>query len=127
MGKFTNHTNKLLIASNEPLSNSTSNGRTLRNLLLDIPKEQIAQFYIHGTPDLSVCSTLYSVTDRDALNAFLLKIFIAKMLTGFRICVVLFLQKLQIVLQVVDPFWYMQEPPDNKKRNPHNYVSIKFQ
>lgn len=22
---------------------------------------------------------------------------------------------------------YMQEPPDNKKRNPHNYVSIKFQ
>jgi len=64
---------QLLIISNEPLSNSTSNGRTLRNLLLNIPKEQKAQFYIHGEPDEEACSTFYKVSDRDALNAFLFK------------------------------------------------------
>ena len=62
---------KILIFANESVSNSSSNGRTLRNFLLDISKEQIAQFYIHGEPDYSVCSSYYQVSDRDALNAFL--------------------------------------------------------
>ena len=64
---------KILIISNEPLSNTYSNGRTLRNFLLNIPKEQIAQFFLHGQPDLEVVSHFYKVTDMDALNAFLMR------------------------------------------------------
>ena len=64
---------KVMIISNEPLSNTSSNGRTLRNFFLDFPKEQIAQFYIHGEPDGGVCSSYYQVSDRDALNAVLFR------------------------------------------------------
>jgi len=64
---------KILIISNESVSNANSNGRTMRNLLLTIPKENLAQFYLHGTPDREICTTYYRVSDRDALNAFLFK------------------------------------------------------
>lgn len=64
---------KILVVSNEALANTSSNGRTLRNFLLNIPKEQLAQFYIHGEPDDGVCSDFYRVSDKDALNAFLFK------------------------------------------------------
>lgn len=64
---------KVLIISNEPLSNRYSNGRTLRNLLLTIPKEQIAQFFLHGTPDEQIVSAFYQVSDKDALNALLMR------------------------------------------------------
>ncbi len=64
---------KLLIISNEPLSNTSSNGRTLRNFLLEIPKDQKAQFYIHGDPDKEACSNFYRISDKDALNAFFFK------------------------------------------------------
>ena len=64
---------KILIISNEPISNTSSNGRTLRNFLLDIPKEQIAQFFLHGTPDEQSVSSFYQVSDNDALNALLMR------------------------------------------------------
>lgn len=64
---------RILIISNEALADRSSNGRTLKNLLLYIPKEYLAQFYIHGTPDPEACSCYYRVSDKDALNAFLLK------------------------------------------------------
>lgn len=64
---------KVLIVANEPLSNASANGRTLRNFLLNVPKEHIAQFYIHGTPDAVACSNYFQVSDRDALDAFLFK------------------------------------------------------
>lgn len=63
--------NKILIISNEPLSESSANGRTMRNLLLNIPSENLAQFYLHGIPDREACGSFYCVSDRDALHAFL--------------------------------------------------------
>lgn len=63
---------KVLIISNDCISNVTSNGRTLRNFLLGYPCENLAQFCIHDTaPDYTVCKNYYRVSDRDALNAFL--------------------------------------------------------
>ena len=65
---------RLLIVSNCCLSNSTSNGRTLKNFLIGWPKDKLAQFCIHfDDPDYSMCSNYYRVSDRDALNAFKLK------------------------------------------------------
>lgn len=65
---------RILIISNECLSNSSSNGRTLRNFLIGWEKENLAQFYIKdGNPDYSICSNYYNVTDEQALNSFLLK------------------------------------------------------
>lgn len=63
---------RLLIISNECLSNVTSNGRTLRNFLKGWPRDRIAQFCIRSNaPDYSVCDNYYYVSDRDALNAFI--------------------------------------------------------
>ena len=64
---------KILIVSNDALSQSGSNGRTLMNLLVDIPKDCKAQFYIHGEPDANACASYYVNTDRDALNTFLFR------------------------------------------------------
>ena len=64
---------KVLIISNEPLSNRYSNGRTLRNLMLNVKKDQIAQFFLHDEADETVVSKSYRVTDKDALNAFLMR------------------------------------------------------
>ncbi len=63
---------RVLILSNNCLTQNSSNGRTLRNFLLGWPKEQLAQFYIHRqVPDFDVCGNYYCVTDKQALNAFL--------------------------------------------------------
>lgn len=64
---------RVLIVSNTSLSQETSNGRTLSNLLQAFHPSRLAQFYIHGTPDYAVCSGYYSVSDKEALNAFCLK------------------------------------------------------
>lgn len=62
---------KVLVISNECLSKSGSNGRTLKNFLLGWPKESLAQFYIqNNAPDFEVCSNYYKITDYQALNAF---------------------------------------------------------
>lgn len=62
---------KILIVSNEGFSQSSSNGRTLMNLLKDIPKEYLAQFYLHGDCDKTFCSMYFKISDKDALSAFL--------------------------------------------------------
>ncbi len=62
---------RILVVSNEAFSDSSSNGRTLKNLLLGIPVESIAQFYLHGTPDTDFCHRYFQVSDHDALRAFL--------------------------------------------------------
>ena len=64
---------KILIISNEPLSDASANGRTMKNMLLNFPRENLAQFYLHGIPDTDACGSFFRVTDRDALNAFLHK------------------------------------------------------
>ena len=63
---------RILIIGNECLSQSSSNGRTLRNFLVGWPKENLAQFYIHAdAPDFEICDNFYCVTDGQALRAFL--------------------------------------------------------
>lgn len=63
---------KLLIVSNECISNVSSNGRTLRNFLIGWPKDSIAQFCIRSTePDYTVCERFFYVSDRDALDALI--------------------------------------------------------
>lgn len=62
---------RLFIVSNEALSQSSSNGRTLWNIVKDIPSENLAQFYLRGNSDKKICLNNYRVSDRDALNAFL--------------------------------------------------------
>ena len=73
---------KILIISNDAFNQSSSNGRTLMNLLKGIPAENLAQFYIHGTPDESFCSAYYSNSDNYALRAFLGKPKIAQSTSG---------------------------------------------
>ena len=63
---------RVLIVSNDCLSQSSSNGRTLRNFLLGWPRDRLAQFYIQNNmPDFTVCANYYRVTDGQALRAFL--------------------------------------------------------
>lgn len=64
---------RILVISNEPFSNNTSNGRTLKNLMNGYDVEKMAQFYLHGVPDMNFCPNNFQVTDRDALHAFLHK------------------------------------------------------
>ena len=61
----------LLIISNDCLSNSSSNGRTLRNFIIGWPKEKIAQFCLHSnSPDYEVCDRYFFVSDQDALQSW---------------------------------------------------------
>ena len=62
---------RILVISCEAFSDSNSNGRTIKNMLLYIPKSCIAQFYIHGNPDTEFCKHYFNVSDNDALRAFL--------------------------------------------------------
>ena len=65
---------RVLIVSNECLSQSSSNGRTLLNFFVGWPKEKIAQFFIRKqAPDFEACGHFYCVTDKQALNAFCCK------------------------------------------------------
>lgn len=62
---------KLLIVSNDCLSSSSSNGRTLRNFLIGWPKENLAQFCLHGdSPDYEICDRYFFVSDQEALKAW---------------------------------------------------------
>lgn len=60
---------KLLVISNECFSEKTSNGRTLRNFILEYNPENVGQIFLHGTPDFSVCKNYYRVSDRDVLKS----------------------------------------------------------
>lgn len=65
--------NRILIISNECLSQTSSNGRTLLNLLNGYHSSALAQSYIHGTPDLTACENYFRISDNKALRAFLHK------------------------------------------------------
>lgn len=63
----------ILIVSNNCLSKSDSNGRTLGNFVSAWPKENIAQFCIHDRDkDWDVCSNYYVISDAQAVKAFVL-------------------------------------------------------
>ena len=65
-------TPRVLIISNQCLSQSSSNGRTLGNLLNGWPKEQLAQFcVIAKDPDWNLCDNYYCLEDRTVLHSFL--------------------------------------------------------
>ena len=64
---------RILIVSNNCLSKSDSNGRTLGNFVSAWPKENIAQFCIHDRDkDWDVCSNYYVISDAQAVKAFVL-------------------------------------------------------
>lgn len=62
---------RILTISNECFSAQSSNGRTITNLLQCFSPAELAQFYLHGNPDKDFCGNYYTVSDRDAMNAFL--------------------------------------------------------
>lgn len=62
---------KILVLSNACFSETDANGRTLMRHFQGFMPENLAQFYVYGTPDASACSTYYRVSDRDALNSLL--------------------------------------------------------
>lgn len=62
---------KVLVISNACFSNTDSNGRTLAQLFSGFSSNEIAQFFVYGIPDFSVCQDYYKVTDYDALTSFL--------------------------------------------------------
>lgn len=64
---------RILIVSNNCLSKSDSNGRTLGNFVSAWAKENIAQFCIHDRDkDWDVCSNYYVISDAQAVKAFVL-------------------------------------------------------
>ncbi len=62
---------RILIISNEALDSSSSNGRTMMNLLKRFAPENLAQFYIHGSPDYDICKNYFKSSDINALRTFL--------------------------------------------------------
>lgn len=64
---------RLLIISNNAVSKTANNGKTLRSLLKGIPSSDIIQFYT-GTneyPDVETCSSFYRVTESQILKSVL--------------------------------------------------------
>lgn len=62
---------KILILANNPLSDSNSNGRTLKNFFAPEDQERLCQMYVQGgTPDFDACTRFFCVGDRDVLKAF---------------------------------------------------------
>lgn len=62
---------RLLILSNECISQGGSNGRTMRNFLIGWDKERLAQFCLRlENPDYEICDNYFCVTDAQALAAF---------------------------------------------------------
>lgn len=62
---------RLLVISNNSLSNNNSNGRTLAGFLRYWDKKKIAQIYISGElPQSDVCENFFRITDRDVLKGF---------------------------------------------------------
>lgn len=62
---------RLLVISNEAMCSSDSNGRTLKNYLINWNKNKIAQLFVRGAPDFDICDNYYQISDRDALNSLL--------------------------------------------------------
>lgn len=64
---------KVLIICYNPLSRSNANGRTIQNLLHNVPQDKVMQLYFENSlPDNeSNVSNFYRLTDDDALRQFL--------------------------------------------------------
>lgn len=63
---------RVIVISNNSISKTNSNGRTLGNYFIGWPKEEVAQFCISTTePDYGVCDNYYCVPDKNAFNAFI--------------------------------------------------------
>ena len=62
-------TPKIFIFSHDPLSKTSSNGRTLSNLLTQFDKGSLYNFFIHGEP-LRDAATFFQFSDNDALKSF---------------------------------------------------------
>ena len=56
----------ILILSNNPLSYSDSNGRTIANMFLSYKKEELLNVFISGTPETKLANFI-QITDKDAL------------------------------------------------------------
>lgn len=62
-------TPRILVISNNCLSENNSNGRTLASFLRNISKENIAQIYVSNEmPASLVCNNFYRITDRDVIK-----------------------------------------------------------
>lgn len=78
--------NKILIISNNSLSDNNSNGRTLSSFLRNIPKENIAQIYITSEmPQSKVCDNFYQITDNDVIHGMLGRKKIGRVLKEYKI------------------------------------------
>ena len=66
---------RLLIISNTAMNNSSSNGRTLKNLLHGFDAKELAQFYIKDKPDFSCCKYYYQISDKSALKTVINPLF----------------------------------------------------
>lgn len=63
---------RILIISNNCLSKSDSNGRTLGNFVSLWPRDSIAQFCIHDQDkDWDVCANFYAISDMQAVKSLL--------------------------------------------------------
>ena len=62
---------RLFIVANEVLSDNSSNGRTLLNIVRNVPPENKAQLFLRGVADKRICKNNYKVSDQDALSFFL--------------------------------------------------------
>lgn len=60
---------RLLIIANSAMNETSSNGRTLKNLLSGFEAEELAQFYINGTPDFTCCRHYYHISDNMAVKS----------------------------------------------------------
>lgn len=60
---------KILILSNNPVSTTSSNGRTMLNMLHEFKQEQLFNIFVSGTIDSSYCN-YYQINDSDALKGF---------------------------------------------------------
>ena len=63
---------KVLILANNPVADTNSNGRTLKNFFSPEDRERLAQMYIHGAaPDFGACDRFFRVSDREVIRSFL--------------------------------------------------------
>lgn len=62
---------RTLVIANACFSDVGANGRTLKNLFVDTDAGKLAQFFVYGEPDFSVCQKYYQVSDKDALQSLL--------------------------------------------------------
>ena len=74
---------KLLVLSNNSLSENNSNGRTLAGFLQGWKKDCIAQIYTSGeTPESKVCDNFYRIMDKEVLKCLFQKNSIGKKVTN---------------------------------------------